>query len=170
MSKTRMLINQLKHSIEDNIATIEKTKQVKVIGVSMLPHLNPFKIKSIYISKAIKYKIGDIIVFKNKESPIGISIHRIIVVLPKYVITKGDNNISMDKPIIRKDIIGKVEKLLENDKAIILNVRGSKIAAIISGVECCLTMLFGNDFTRKRHKYFLNSIEKCKTIQGYERE
>ncbi len=55
------------------------------------------------------YKVGDIITYKVGKDYVT---HRIISIEKDKVITKGDSNNTNDKPIAKKDILGRVVKVL----------------------------------------------------------
>lgn len=59
----------------------------------------------ILIGKSNKYKIGDIITYKNKSSYIT---HRIVYIDGKKIVTKGDSNNINDEFINKKNIVGKL--------------------------------------------------------------
>lgn len=59
----------------------------------------------IIIKKSNEYKIGDIIIYKNENSPL--IIHRIVQINGNQIITKGDANNLNDEPILKEQIKGK---------------------------------------------------------------
>lgn len=75
----------------------------KVVSGSMKPYLNINDIVIVY--KNNNYQINDVITYKKNNEYIT---HRIIDINDKTIITKGDNNNSIDELILKKDIIGKV--------------------------------------------------------------
>lgn len=75
---------------------------------SMEPTIN---VNSLILIKEQKsYKVNDIITFKSKNSYVT---HRIVSIEEDKVITKGDNNNTEDKPISKKDIVGKLVRELK---------------------------------------------------------
>jgi len=80
----------------------------KVMTGSMEPTIN---VNSLILIKEQKsYKVNDIITFKSKNSYVT---HRIVSIEEDKVITKGDNNNTEDKPINKKDIVGKLVRELK---------------------------------------------------------
>jgi len=80
----------------------------KVMTGSMEPTIN---VNSLILIKEQKsYKVNDIITFKSKNSYVT---HRIVSIEEDKVITKGDNNNTEDKPISKKDIVGKLVRELK---------------------------------------------------------
>ena len=55
-----------------------------------------------------EFKEGDIVTFKQKDD---IVTHRIVTIKGETIVTKGDANNSEDKPINRKDVIGRVVQI-----------------------------------------------------------
>ena len=73
---------------------------------SMVPVLNKGTIvvySKVFYESSLKE--GDIILFKDNERLI---CHRIIDRRKEYVITKGDNLLDADPPVLNEDIVGKV--------------------------------------------------------------
>ena len=75
----------------------------KIVTPSMVPNINVNDI--VLIKKSNKYKINDIITYKNDNEYIT---HRIISINDNKIVTKGDNNNTLDASILIKDIVGKV--------------------------------------------------------------
>lgn len=116
------------------VQQIKMTKQVKLIGDSMLPTLDPNDISMLFVTENIDYVVGDIVVFKCEESILGFSVHRIIHLTKDKVITKGDNNLQADNEVDKTAIIGRIEKAFYNDKSF-RNVKSSKLIAYLSKFE-----------------------------------
>lgn len=92
--------------------TIMNKKYANVLGYSlfvvltgsMSPTINIGDDVLIQITKDIKN--GDVVVFDNKENN-NFIIHRVVKINEKEVITKGDNNNTIDEVISKDNIIGK---------------------------------------------------------------
>lgn len=103
----RMFLNEI---LDFNLRCMGKL-QIVVEGNSMRPILKPGD--TIEISKKKIYKIGDIVVFKEKDNRI---VHRIIAYDQEHLITKGDNVCYSDLPIMYEDIMGKVSSVDKGGK------------------------------------------------------
>ncbi len=74
----------------------------KSFGTSMEPLINPGD--KLYIQKKVSnFKVGEIILFYQNKKLI---CHRVIKLLGKWIITKGDNLVFQDNPQKKKSIIG----------------------------------------------------------------
>jgi signal peptidase I len=85
-----------------------------VQGGSMLPTLKPGQ--KIKILKTKDVKIGDIIIFKSnnlkrKKNKNFRVIHRVVKINGNQIITKGDHRYNCDRPIMYKEILGKLIKV-----------------------------------------------------------
>ncbi len=75
----------------------------RVASGSMEPHL---KIgNTILIKKSSRFKVGDVVTYKSDNEYVT---HRIVSIDKDQIITKGDANNTEDKPITKKDIVGKL--------------------------------------------------------------
>lgn len=129
----RMIVEQYKMK-NDFVQQIKRTKQVQLIGDSMVPILKPEKILTLFVSNCGDPKIGDVVVFEYKHSIVGIAVHRIIRKTGSIIATKGDNNLQYDESVDMSAIIGKVEKALMKDMSIV-TVKSSVFVAWLSRVE-----------------------------------
>ena len=130
---TRLIIEQYKNK-NNLVQKIQETKQVQVIGESMMPTLDPTEVSALFVTNSSEYKVGDIVVFKYERSLVGVSVHRIIGKRGDVIITKGDNNLKSDGAINMSNIIGKIEKALMKDSDIIA-LKSSKVIAVLSKLE-----------------------------------
>lgn len=148
--KTRDIIQQYKN--RENIATkVRNSKQISVIGESMLPCLDRQKYKVLLLSDVESYHVGDIVVFENDKSLVGLSVHRIISLKKDFIITKGDNNNFQDHPIDRTKIIGRIEKALDNNGKIV-TIAQSKFIASISLYEAQINRITMGIFSKYIHR------------------
>lgn len=75
-------------------------------GTSMLPAYKQGD--SVYITKPSgEIKINDIVLFHDGGEMI---LHRVVQVIGNYIITKGDHNSYLDRPVRNRDILGVVCK------------------------------------------------------------
>ncbi|HWT76576.1 MAG TPA: S24/S26 family peptidase [Mobilitalea sp.] len=76
--------------------------RINLIGNSMLPTFQPGD--SVYVT-AIRdeVKVNDIVLFYDKEVMI---LHRVLQVVGDYVITQGDHNTYLDRPVKIKKLLG----------------------------------------------------------------
>ena len=65
----------------------------------------------IVVHKQNNYKVDDIVTFKSERAYVT---HRIVTKRGNTIVTKGDANNTKDVAIEKKDIIGKVVKILPN--------------------------------------------------------
>lgn len=92
--------------------TIMNKKYANVLGYSLFEVLTGSMEPTIKIGDDVlieitkDIKIGDIVVFDNKENN-NFIIHRVVKINETEVITKGDNNNAIDSAIPKEDIIGK---------------------------------------------------------------
>lgn len=103
----------------DAALQIYKKKRIDLViavdGNSMLPLIqHGDRVKIITVET---YNIGDVVVYKNKITVI----HRILDIssissVKKLYITKGDNNLARDPPLLARCIIGKVTCIYRNNK------------------------------------------------------
>ena len=86
-------------------------------GLSMSPLILPTD--KPFIRKSKSYKVNDIVAFRKDGRIIA---HRIIYRFPNGTfVTKGDNNLKSDGIILKRDILGKVEKVLRNAQTVFLS-------------------------------------------------
>ncbi len=96
---------------------VQNKKYVNIFGFSifkvMTGSMEPtIKKEDIILAKITKdVKENDIIVFEKEN---GIITHRIIKIDGNSIITKGDNNNSVDEPIENSEVIGKVIFTINN--------------------------------------------------------
>lgn len=149
MNKSLLLITTLKYKNEIDI---------KVTGDSMFPSLK--NEQKVTIEKKEKYKIGDIVVFKN-DIENHIIIHRIIWKCGSRYITKGDNNYLIDSVKIKKNnILGAVKENKKNfyKKALL--------------IKACILSLIGSNKSKKLfrmqkcNKKCFSKKNKCETIKN----
>ena len=86
-----------------------------LIGVSMLPALNPFDVIILEPLGNEDVKVGDVVATKSNDPLITSNsiVHRVIKVWEKddksFVQTKGDNNKSPDHAMASQDIVGRMK-------------------------------------------------------------
>ena len=73
----RTIVEQYKRK-NDVVQQIKRTKQVQLVGESMIPTLDSAKILILFVSCGSDFKIGDVVVFKYSHSVVGVVVHRII--------------------------------------------------------------------------------------------
>ena len=81
-------------------------------GSSMIPTLSEPMI--LETSRVEHYIQGDVVVFTDKNS--NNIVHRIVRLTKSGFITRGDNNLTDDEPIVLQDILGKVVAAYRGDK------------------------------------------------------
>lgn len=79
--------------------------KIRIYGNSMSPQITSGMVITAIKLPTLFYKHGDIVLCKNKDMIIA---HRIIEITKDMVITKGDNVLIQDSPIMMSDILGKV--------------------------------------------------------------
>lgn len=160
----RTIVEQYKRK-NDVVQQIKRTKQVQLVGESMIPTLDSAKILTLFVSCGSDFKIGDVVVFKYSHSVVGVVVHRIIKRTGNIVITKGDNNLQCDESIDSSAIIGKVEKALMKDMSI-RTVRSSSLVARLSKVENsivrwipCRFKLIAHSWLTELYKFLMRKEE-----------
>jgi signal peptidase I len=83
-----------------------------MVGNSMKPTLSEPMILETFRSE--KYNQGDVVVFKDQSMKT--IVHRIVKLTESGFITRGDNNLTDDAPIVQQDILGKVIAAYRGDK------------------------------------------------------
>ena len=84
----------------------------KVVTGSMANTINIDDLVIVEIKKTeTEFKENDIVVYKQENNMIT---HRIVKIEEDKIITKGDANNTLDEPIIREQIVGKVIKIVPN--------------------------------------------------------
>ena len=156
----RMIVEQYKKK-NNFVQQVRTTKQVQLIGESMMPTLDPSKILTLLVSDCCDFKTGDVVVFEYKQSVVGVSVHRIIKKAGNIITTKGDNNLHSDESINSSAIIGRVEKALMKDMTIV-TVKSSNFVAWFSRLESRITSLLPKRLTMivhqvltKAYKFFI---------------
>jgi hypothetical protein len=88
-----------------------KKNKIKTFGNSMAPLLINGDL--VYFNRILfkDINVNDIIIFQKFDKYIT---HRVIYKTSKYLITKGDNNLKEDPSVYKKDIVGKLEKVVRN--------------------------------------------------------
>ena len=84
--------------------------------LSMLPLVHPTD--KLIITKTNKFNLEDIVVYQQKNSLIA---HRVIYKTKNHLITRGDNNIKIDKKIPYNQILGVVHQVKRGRDKISLN-------------------------------------------------
>lgn len=91
---------------------------IKSQGISMEPLVNSTSELLISINNNFIYEVGDIVCFLKEK---GFIVHRIVDILnkenKKYLL-KGDNNFFNDGYLIKKDIYGKIDFIINNNHVI----------------------------------------------------
>lgn len=149
----RTIVNQYKKR-NDLVQQIRRTKQVQLVGESMMPIFDPAKILTLFVSDCRDFKIGDVVVFEYTHSVVGIAVHRIIKKTGSSITTKGDNNLQCDERIDSSAIIGKVEKALMKDMSIV-TVRASGLVTRLSRVEGNITKIMPKRLTLITHSVLI---------------
>lgn len=152
---TRDIINQRKESctVANRIIT---SKQIRLVGNSMEPLLDASEILTLFVVDCCDYRVGDIVVFKNENSIVGISVHRIIRISGNTITTKGDNNIRSDKKIVANTVIGKIEKALTKSLKII-RVKSSRFIAIASRIESNMSKILPRRLAVINHRLIVKA-------------
>lgn len=153
----RTIVEQYKKK-NNVVQQIRMTKQVQLIGESMMPILDPSKILSLFVSDCCNLKVGDVVVFEYKQSVVGVSVHRIIKKEKNIITTKGDNNLHSDESINSSAIIGKVEKALMQDMSIV-PVKSSNFVACFSRLENRAVGLLSKRLTRIVHQSLIKAYK-----------
>ena len=84
-------------------ASIFGFRLYRIATGSMVPYLNINDY--ILVKKSNDYKEGDVITYTSGETYVT---HRIVSITDENIVTKGDANNTMDEPITKDNIIGKV--------------------------------------------------------------
>ena len=71
---------------------------------SMWPVLKTGDLILIQGAKKEDIRIGDVVVWKNVN---GFTIHRVVQLTDKILVTKGDGNFKEDEPVKYEDVVGK---------------------------------------------------------------
>lgn len=95
----------------------EKIVKLKTTGNSMLPTIKPNDIVDI-VRIRDKIKINDIVVFFDENNNnFDLVAHRVVDIIGgKFIITKGDNNHIVDKPVRIKKVFAKVINITHNSE------------------------------------------------------
>lgn len=94
---------------------IDKLDRIKTFGNSMYPLLHNNDV--VYFKKTA-YKdiqINDLLVVKHDNTYVT---HRVIYKTDSYVITKGDNNLTIDHPVNKHNIVGRLGAIKRNNQLI----------------------------------------------------
>lgn len=90
----------------------------RISGNSMAPLLKEGDL--VTVVSAEKVRIGDIIVFGESQ----LLVHRLVKFLnSEKVLTKGDKNLTLDAPLAKEKIIGKVIAIHKRDKTVLIEGR-----------------------------------------------
>ena len=95
-------------TVSNKRGTYPKVGLYTIISPSMEPKIKQYDV--VLVVKSKRLKVGDVITYYSKESfykntPIT---HRIVSITDENIVTKGDANNTMDEPITKDNIIGKV--------------------------------------------------------------
>lgn len=108
------------------------------------------KIGDIVIEKIVKdkEKLGknDIISYKKENT---IITHRIIDIQDNYIITKGDYNNKTDTPFEKKEVIGKVIKIIPNISILVKVIKTKKVYMMIIATIIMFIITFSVDINKK---------------------
>lgn len=144
------------------IATINGYGMLEVVSGSMEPtiHVGDFVIIN---TKAKEYKVGDIVTFYDNEG--SFVTHKIISIDNDSMITKGDNNTSVDGVVPTKDIVGKyVTKITSGGKIMAaLKSPFTLIMILVIGILVCIfisTDKEGNPIITEEEKEFQEFLEQ----------
>ncbi len=96
----------------------KKFFEFKTFGQSMQPLFRDGDVIEIRKITFPKIKVDDVITFIREENLIS---HRVVYKTDKYLLTAGDNNQSVDKKVIAKDIFGKVVSITRGNEKIQIN-------------------------------------------------
>lgn len=157
--------------MSNNDIIIEKTrfKPFVFYGYSMMPCLNPKKVHVVLARQYSEYKVGDVVAIKSFDKHFQYIIHRIVYVFNeqnKYI-TKGDNNLYLDKMISYSDIVGKADKYIsKNQKSI--KITHSRIIGNISRYEELVAKrnMKTGKVLHKLNKFLLILIMFCNRKKG----
>jgi signal peptidase I len=117
---------------------------VPVKGDSMLPTIKSGEKVKVNLTTFASLDVGDVIAFTYSEK---IFIHRIHFIFPDYIITAGDNNLLLDKPIYYNNILGKVDLEKENFQLI----ESKKERNLVGGPQIFLTDTLFGEYKRFAH-------------------
>ena len=85
--------------------------RVRVTGRSMIPFLNGGEIVTIEPSAALQPAIGDLVLFRDPHKQ-QLVVHRVLWVRSDGAVrAKGDGLKSLDAPVGRRDILGRVNRI-----------------------------------------------------------
>lgn len=107
-----MNYNDVQLKIQKALIQRKNPFDLKVVGKSMEPFI--VEDEKVEVVKRETYRIGEIIVFKNKSDDL--IIHRIISINNDFVFTKGDNAVAIEKLDV-SSIVGRIENIyIDNNK------------------------------------------------------
>ncbi len=98
----------------------EKSLRIPVQGTSMCPTLQPGDICQVQVMPA-PFGSGDIIVFWAGK---GLVVHRVLLRVKEQVVTRGDNQTWIDRPIPLSRVLGVVVTAQRAGTPIVLHNRG----------------------------------------------
>ena len=127
-------------------------------GNSMYPTLSEPMI--LETSTAEHYRQGDVVVFTKKNC--NTIVHRIVRLTNSGFITRGDNNLKDDEPIVQQDILGKVVAAYRGEKQYrvsegsygyrlhcYLQIRKNILRYPLRSLSFCYQILSRTDFFKK---------------------
>lgn len=133
----------------------------EVISGSMSPSIEKWDL--ILIKEMDNYEVGDVVSFKYEDAYIT---HRIVEKNDETYITKGDANNTVDTPITKDKIAGKVVKIYSHAAAWIKVFTTPKVAimGIVSIVLLCYTFTLFKKEEKKQIKESIK-IEKSEAME-----
>lgn len=126
----------------------------EVISGSMSPYIE--KNDFIFVDVGSEFEVDDVVTFEKDGSFIT---HRVIEINNNVVITRGDANNSVDNPINKDKIIGKVVKIVPNAGVWIGVITTPKVALAILITVILVTLCFSY-FNSSEEDEQLNKKEK----------
>jgi len=77
-------------------------------------------------------RVGDVVAFRY-EQPQRLAVHRIVALLPRSCVVRGDNAIAPDGLVARSDVLGRVARCERAGRSVALGVRaGGRMVAALS--------------------------------------
>ena len=93
-----------------------KKKELNIysFGLSMAPLFRSNN--TLILKPATNIRLGDIVCYFIENV---IVFHRVVQVKNTVIVTKGDNNLNFDKPVLKSQIIGKVSFAVGNNRSVV---------------------------------------------------